>query len=118
MADQSQAATPEAVHDAGNPMSDDIRSSPTPSSHKDTDSGPIAMDEDGMSEDELAQDPPSSPPPEIEDPPQQPVKSSAEEGTDQVANGPREAESTGVRHAESPAREPDTARGHHDIGSD
>ncbi|TKA79425.1 hypothetical protein B0A55_03516 [Friedmanniomyces simplex] len=64
------AGTPKKLHDAGAQMSDDITSSPTPSSNKDMDSAHMAVDEDEMTEDENAQDPPSSPPPQPEAPPQ------------------------------------------------
>ncbi|KAK4549441.1 hypothetical protein LTR36_006438 [Oleoguttula mirabilis] len=61
------ADTPTALPDADGPMSDDIPSSPTPSSTKDVESARMALDEDHDTEMEDACDPPSSPPQQADD---------------------------------------------------
>ncbi|KAK3632616.1 hypothetical protein LTR56_016224 [Elasticomyces elasticus] len=61
------AGTPKRSPDARAHMSDDVTSSPTPSSNRDGESARLAVDEDEMTEDDNAQDPPSSPPRQEED---------------------------------------------------
>ncbi|KAK5124935.1 hypothetical protein LTR85_001125 [Meristemomyces frigidus] len=60
--EEEDAGTPIDLPDAECPMSDDIPSSPTPSSTKDVESARLDVDEDHDTEVEDACDPPSSPP--------------------------------------------------------
>ena len=55
-------ATPDRLPEADLPLSDDVPSSPTPSSTKDADVSRIPSGNDDVIEDEELEDPPSSPP--------------------------------------------------------